>query len=272
MKRLRGYEPTQVISIFDTPRSPTEHTCNIRPLGTFPQLYREHEQRFGIRLSYQEPLLALPGRIPGAQPLDAVLTTMHHGHAVWTGKAYDVLPVGLSGLVETADGYVPYGVRTMGPQRGAICSVPMGSANSALFPAFIEEARHELGVTDLFNVRLLGYHFVSGDFSGAVHYVLYGRTNLRFADLDELHTAAREAAAIKQATTIPEKQEAVRQAGLLNIDFWEHERLVKVRARPASIGEMVSRRRFMNGDGELLPVAANPLLMALQSGILEKRL
>ena len=205
-----------------------------------------------------------------------MLASSYNVLAVRKGEAGNVTPVGVEGLIKTSDQKFIYGLRGGNVKAGNVNIAPAGHCDSkhhgqeAIFAAFYEELREELGMLpeDVSTPLVLGC-LTDPDFSRAMSFVFYVKTDLSFEEIDRKHQLAWRVYTVAKEKGADEKtaRRAIAEAGYSNIDAWEHSQLIDI-VQDAEIIDHITKTRTVEKAGNsypLLDVGRMPLVIYRES-------
>ena len=242
--------------------------AHAKTYGPFIPPFPWHE----VLLGFSKPTTAIdPSNI------ELIASSCYHHRKVLADKANDFTVIVITGLIETSHKQFIYGIRDGNVKSNKACIAPAGKLSDTfrgrniLWNAFYNELTEELGLgpADVDDPRIIGTH--TDPDSKGLNFVFYAKTPATFADIQQMHELAMLPYLIAKQNGVQEAdaRDAIKQAGFLNVDAWEHIAKIPVSTNPRTIDDIIARRALPHNEHSvgLLDGGRMPLIILRASNI-----
>lgn len=208
--------------------------------------------------------------------LDVIVVSSYNVQAVRKGFDKSITPMGLQGLMLTADNKYVFGVRGGEVDAGLACVSPCGNLTrekgieNPIFDNYYVESLEELGINKdhIENIRLLGYQTDPKPFR-SVNFILFSEAPVSSKILKDLHNSANNVYKEAKAKGMSEQEARaeIKKKGFQNIEAWEHDDLIFVENDRDYIKSLVDSREVINNKikYKIKDVGRGPLIAYLHS-------
>ncbi len=219
---------------------------------------------------WKEPVLFLEKSMGEAFPLDLKFSAGSSYRAQALRRGYSAKPILQAGAVIfalTKDERIVYGGIRGGNDRAGEVAQVGGSVEynrrkrHPLFKAITSETREELGFLPE-NLSIIG-HFIESSYYFSDAAVFVGEIKVSSREVKELHEMAFQIyfAEKKKGSSELKARNAIKKAGLPNVDAWEHRRIITI---PYSRESIETTTGILEKSERLGPVARGSTAIILE--------